>query len=47
VIFTADAMIPAGGALKIASPVIFCAAGAMNFTGEFTGPDYWCTNVGD
>ncbi len=46
-ILTADAMIHAGGAMKIAPPEMFCAAGAMNITGEFTGLDYWCTNGGD
>ena len=46
-ILTTDVMISAGGAMKFAPPVVFCAAGAMNITGEFTAPDYWCTNDGD
>ncbi len=46
-ILAGGAMIPAGGAIFVAPPAIFCAAGAMNITGEFTGPDYWCTNDED
>jgi hypothetical protein len=35
-IITGDVTIPAGGAINIAPPASFNAAGAMNVTGEFT-----------
>jgi hypothetical protein len=35
-IFTGDEMILAGGAINIAPPASFSAAGAMKITGEFT-----------